>query len=478
METDAVRNKHVATHPCLLVTIVRHAETRLNKKGRGGRYMQGQLNEDLTDKGLLQAKALAYRLRKHQFHKIITSDLKQAVQTTTEIEKYQKEAKVTTDVRLREQDLGDLAGKKIPEVQRILKAADNHQDGYLKHKGEPMESFKTRMLDFYHDLIIENLVEPHYDFLDKMAEEDAKREEAKEKYHSKLSQKNVVPPAIFEGVETSTPQMAPIEVANAGTTTSSVVNTTTDASIIPQAAPPSPLLKSKSAPANSATTSHVGRTIPRLNTGLISSSMVQSLPSPHPSTSIALPHPLLTPTSPNRPSILDTKKRQRRPQFPQQRVLLVTHGGCIRLLLKHLMSDLGFPVKEPHPGFPKPTSVNQFVICKKFWNDGDYEWSGLVLHMNNVAHLADMEKRHGPKADLPGNSNGTTTVDGNSLKKGKDAAVRKHHDTGPLPGLPAKSGGYERDRSTDDWPTPQVSPEQQSPPEIGVPKGPKKSLGW
>ncbi|KAI8841052.1 histidine phosphatase superfamily [Chytriomyces cf. hyalinus JEL632] len=408
METDALRNKHVATHPCLLVTIVRHAETRLNKKGRGGRYMQGQLNEDLTDKGLLQAKALAYRLRKHQFHKIITSDLKQAVQTTAEIEKYQKEAKVTTDVRLREQDLGDLAGKKIPEVQRILKAADNHQDGYLKHKGEPMESFKTRMLDFYHDVIIENLVEPHYDFLDKVAEEDAKREEAKAKNHSKQLQTNLVPPAILEGAESSTPQIAPIEVANAGTTTSSVSNT----------------------------------------------------------------------TSPNRPSILDTKKRQRRPQFPQQRVLLVTHGGCIRLLLKHLMSDLGFPVKEPHPGFPKPTSVNQFVICKKFWNDGDYEWSGLVLHMNNVAHLADMDKRHGPKADLTGNGNVATTVDGKTLKKGNDVAVRKHHDTGPLPGLPAKSESYERDRSTDDWPTPQVSPEQQSPPEIGVSKGPKKSLGW
>ncbi|KAJ3223442.1 hypothetical protein HDU81_009201 [Chytriomyces hyalinus] len=476
METDAVHNKHVATHPCFLVTIVRHAETRLNKKGRGGRYMQGQLDEDLTEKGLLQAKALAYRLRKHQFHKIITSDLKQAVQTTAEIEKYQKEAKVTTDVRLREQDLGDLAGKKVPEVQRILKAADNHQDGYLKQKGEPMESFKARVLDFYHDVIIENLVEPHYDFLDKLAEEDARREQAKAKYHFKILQRT--PSAIHEGAESSTPQVAPSEVENTGKPTAIIGNAPAEVSIIPQAAPPSPLLKSKSAPANSATNSHVARTIPRLNTGLTPSSIVQGLPSPHPSTSIALPHPLLTPTSPNRPSIFDTKKRQRRPQFPQQRVLLVTHGGCIRLLLKHLMSELGFPVKEPHPGFPKPTSVNQFVICKKFWNDGDYEWSGLVLHMNNVAHLADMEKRHGPKADTAGDGNETAAVDGKQLKKGKDVAVRKHHNAGPLPGLPAKSGGYERDRSTDDWPTPQVSPEQQSPPEIEGSKGPKKSLGW
>ncbi|KAI8612172.1 hypothetical protein BC830DRAFT_593827 [Chytriomyces sp. MP71] len=459
---------HVATHPCLIVTVVRHAETRLNKKGRGGRYLQGQLDEDLTENGLMQAKAIASRLRKQKFDRIITSDLKQTVQTTNEIEKYQKDAKVTTDIRLREQDLADLAGRKLPEVQKFLKESDNHLDGYLKKKGECNDAFKKRVLEVYHDLVIESLVEPHYDFLDKVVESEAKREAAKAEYWAEKQQQHpqqkkkegssFSPATIVEVIAeaTATTKEATSELASVSTKMTETTMSLTQTSV--NKAPPSPLLKSKSAPGSKAP-----RHITPLITGNLSTTTLGSnLPSPHSPSTLTLPHPLLTPTSPNRPSILSTR-RQRRPQFPAKHILLVTHGGCIRTLFKHLMTDLGFPVRQAHVGFPKPTGVFQFSISKQFWADGDYEWSGLVVHMNNVAHLADLELRHGLEA-------GRKREENRAGKKGKGCV---------LPVLPKKMGEYERDRSSEIWPTPQVSPEQSAPPQIlPVPAIARKSLGW
>ncbi|KAJ3077664.1 hypothetical protein HDU99_001038, partial [Rhizoclosmatium hyalinum] len=168
---------HVYSHVCLRVTMVRHAETRLNKIHEGGRYMQGQLDEDLTEYGILQAKALAHRLGKQKFDHIITSDLKRCVQTTHEIEKKQKDAKVSIDVRLREQHLADLAGKTKPAMLKHLKENDKNRDEYLKSKGgETSQVFKARVYDFYEDLILNHLVEPHNKFLDKLSDQEAERE--------------------------------------------------------------------------------------------------------------------------------------------------------------------------------------------------------------------------------------------------------------------------------------------------------------
>ncbi|KAI9344930.1 histidine phosphatase superfamily [Obelidium mucronatum] len=425
---------HIASHNCLRVTVVRHAETKLNQKGPGGRFMQGQLDEGLTEKGLIEAKALAYRLRKQKFNQIFTSDLKRSVQTTNEIEKYQIGVKVTTDIRLREQDLADLAGKKVPEVQSVLKANDKHMDEYLKSKGEPSAVFKARVLEFYNDLVIENLVEPHYDFLDSLAEQEAKRD-----MELSARMKNQQPPS----------------------TEKSAKNPEQDASLTENPTPPTPgpLNKSQSAPAHSINSSPL---VPPLVTGNLSFS--NCLASPH-SPSYHLPHPLLVPTSPIRSTTTASPPpqnlRQRRPQFPQQHILLVTHGGVIKALFKHLTAELGFHVKQLHVGFPKPVSVYEFVISKQFWKDGDYEWSGEVVQMNNVSHLAMMVEKHGEEKDRLMMR----------ARRGK-GPPRTTNDGKALPNLPEKTDAYLKDVTSASCPTPQVSPEKSGPPKV------KRSLGW
>ncbi|KAJ3019915.1 UNVERIFIED_CONTAM: hypothetical protein HDU68_010437 [Siphonaria sp. JEL0065] len=409
----------------------------------------GLKDEELTEKGLIEAKALAYRLRKQKFSHIFTSDLKRSVQTTTEIEKYQPNAKTTTDIRLREQDLGDLAGKKVPDVQKLLKESDKHMDEYLKTKGETAAIFKSRVLEFYNDLVIDNLVEPHYDFMDAIAEQDAKREAeliVKRKKDSKKEALQQQSRISEEGSSLSnfgkTPSPTPLQIS-----------LPTESEMSPQASP-SPLNKSKSAPTQF-------RLVPPLVTGNLSFS--NGLASPH-SPSFHLPHPLLIPTSPVRSTTTAAPSqsyRQRRPQFPQQNILLVTHGGVIKTLFKHLTAELGFHVKQFHGGFPKPTSVYEFVISKRFWKDGDYEWSGEIVQMNNVSHLAMMVEKHGEEKDRLMMR----------AKRGK-GLPQTNGEVNRLPNLPKKSGEYIQDVSSAWFPTPQVSPEKSEPPKV------KRSLGW
>ncbi|KAI8853918.1 histidine phosphatase superfamily [Chytridium lagenaria] len=74
----------------------------------------------------------------------------------------------------------------------------------------------------------------------------------------------------------------------------------------------------------------------------------------------------------NQPSLLKLKRVN---------LLIITHGGWIQRLLKHLVDELGFPTEgESHArSFPKNTGVYRFSITKMMKRDGDYEWSGSFL---------------------------------------------------------------------------------------------------
>ncbi|KAI9101700.1 histidine phosphatase superfamily [Phlyctochytrium arcticum] len=167
---------------CLVVTVIRHAETDQN--AQVPRVLQGQsglsvlsrlctksfqLSFCITDNpinalGFKQVESLAWRLKKETFDHIYTSDLMRAKQTAHEVAKHQK-APLTKDHRLREQNLGDLTGLPWPQAKAILKEEDRSFDDHVADKGEGNKAFKDRVVDFYTDLIDYHLVQPHQQLL-------------------------------------------------------------------------------------------------------------------------------------------------------------------------------------------------------------------------------------------------------------------------------------------------------------------------
>lgn len=101
------------------VVIVRHGETDWNRVGR----IQGHREIDLNLRGRDQAKALAACLAGERLDAIFSSDLARA-HTTAKLIAVRIRRKVVTDPRLRECDLGVLAGLTHEE------AGDRYPDAY------------------------------------------------------------------------------------------------------------------------------------------------------------------------------------------------------------------------------------------------------------------------------------------------------------------------------------------------------------
>ncbi|KAJ3114113.1 hypothetical protein HDU96_002534 [Phlyctochytrium bullatum] len=67
-------------------------------------------------------------------------------------------------------------------------------------------------------------------------------------------------------------------------------------------------------------------------------------------------------------------------------VLIVTHGGWINQLIKHIVEELRFEVDAVESNirsFPKNTGVYKFSITKLIKRSGDYEWEGRVTNANS-----------------------------------------------------------------------------------------------
>jgi len=81
-------------------------------------------------------------------------------------------------------------------------------------------------------------------------------------------------------------------------------------------------------------------------------------------------------------------------KFRMFRILIVTHGGFIKNLMKHLIEELKFkPCCDEQYGFPKNTGIYKFSIVNIKYTDTnrsikDYKWKGKIELMNCVAHLA------------------------------------------------------------------------------------------
>ncbi len=95
------------------VTLIRHGETDWNAEGR----LQSHLQVPLNRRGRAQAEALATHLQDTRFDAVYSSDLLRALQTAWTIVRHTGQA-VRTDERLREWDLGVLAGLGRAQVER------------------------------------------------------------------------------------------------------------------------------------------------------------------------------------------------------------------------------------------------------------------------------------------------------------------------------------------------------------------------
>jgi probable phosphoglycerate mutase len=133
------------------VIIVRHGQTEWNIKG----IRQGHLDSPLTNKGMVQAKALALRLARESFTALYSSDLGRAVQTATEISKLTGHDLIT-DPQLRERHLGIFQGlngdeikEKYPEERRLLRTMG---PDYVIPGGESMRQQVARNVAYLEHL--------------------------------------------------------------------------------------------------------------------------------------------------------------------------------------------------------------------------------------------------------------------------------------------------------------------------------------
>jgi len=131
--------------------IVRHGQTQWNLK----LIRQGHLDSPLTERGVVQAKALAERLRRETFSALYSSDLGRALQTAQMIADATGH-KIVTDPRLRERHLGIFQGlngdelrEKFPEEYRLHRTMG---PSYVIPGGESMRQQVERNVAYFNEI--------------------------------------------------------------------------------------------------------------------------------------------------------------------------------------------------------------------------------------------------------------------------------------------------------------------------------------
>lgn len=92
--------------------LVRHGETFENQR----QILQGQMQGQLNETGVLQAETLRDELANINFNAIIASDLQRSIHTATIIAEPHHLEVITTTL-LRERDWGDFTGAFIPDIK-------------------------------------------------------------------------------------------------------------------------------------------------------------------------------------------------------------------------------------------------------------------------------------------------------------------------------------------------------------------------
>lgn len=131
--------------------LVRHGETKWNVENR----IQGQINSELTKRGLRQAHLTSERLDSVFFHYVYSSDLPRAF-TTAKIITEPKKLKINTDERLRERSFGIGEGLTHEELAQrapdVWKNVKNGDIDYVIPNGESKMQVLGRALEFFDEL--------------------------------------------------------------------------------------------------------------------------------------------------------------------------------------------------------------------------------------------------------------------------------------------------------------------------------------
>lgn len=137
--------------------VVRHGQTVANKTG----VLQGQLDTPLDDTGLLQASAVAERLKNRIFDIAYSSDLSRAMVTCRKIAEFHPDLEIIPSIALREWNLGDLQGKSysdlIVEYPEVMNSFKKENEPPPIPGGETLAEFQLRIASFLDETAAANL---------------------------------------------------------------------------------------------------------------------------------------------------------------------------------------------------------------------------------------------------------------------------------------------------------------------------------
>ena len=117
--------------PPVEFTVVRHGQTGENVRG----ILQGWLDTPLDERGVRQSRAVADRLRDEKFDRIVSSDLRRALESAAPLGEMLK-LPVGGTPALREWHLGELEGRPVRELQREYPAI---MGAFLRDPAEEIE---------------------------------------------------------------------------------------------------------------------------------------------------------------------------------------------------------------------------------------------------------------------------------------------------------------------------------------------------
>lgn len=138
------------------IILTRHGQTLWNIEGR----VQGSLDSPLTEKGILQARSLATRLKNQRIDHIYSSDSQRAIDTAEEIRRELGLGKISTNPALREFAFGEWEGRIWQELRvdypDIFKVWDSEPHLITTPGGENMGIVQERAWNF-----LEKIAEEH-----------------------------------------------------------------------------------------------------------------------------------------------------------------------------------------------------------------------------------------------------------------------------------------------------------------------------
>ena len=133
------------------VILVRHGQTEENMK----RIMQGVGTGTLSDLGREQARKVAEKLKDEKIDVIYSSDLKRAINTAKEIQKFHN-VDLISEEGLREQNLGCYEGGPIDDYREDVRGLGDSWSDFKPEGGESKKELLARVAEVFERITEEN----------------------------------------------------------------------------------------------------------------------------------------------------------------------------------------------------------------------------------------------------------------------------------------------------------------------------------